>query len=266
MSKEVHDAILAIRKSVPSITKDEENKHGGYRYVSIDQYYASVASVATAQGLVWRTRQTDFEFIPNQGKLKDRTFIKATFAYDVSKGATSIQDYMTVTVAAPFDGPQVTGVLYSYAEKVFMRVAFCVQTGEQDADAIPPERGGFAGFFPDMPPPPLDVVPPVVHPLDDNPPDDDSGDRDLMGDAEKELFPIVKGGLPIADTRKINADAVGTIEEIFKVFMPTVKNAKALRDWHTENLAAKEKVKALDPEAGERISKLFADKNKEFKK
>lgn len=294
MSKEIFDAILKIRKAVPSIKHDADNKHDSYTYVSIDRYYAGVASVISQHGLVWRTRQVGFELMDGQGKGRDRVYVRATFAYDLYMGDTKIEDYMTVPIIAPLTGAQTTGTVFSYAEKVFMRVAFCVATGEEDADHGQQEKGGVPdSFLPDKPTPtevvrqmangsgltdpaPQTQVKPMISvmgPAGTQHYDGITGEQipepdppPMMTADELQLAPNFADGLPIIDTRRINEEAAETIEHIFKTFMPKVKSVMKLREWHTENLAAREKVLKVAPEVGKRISQMFADKNKELGK
>lgn len=269
MSKEIYDTILKIRKDVPSIKHDTENKHDSYTYVSIDRYYTSVASVISKHGLVWRTRMVAFDLLEAQGKNKDRTYVRASFAYDLQVGDSFIQDYMTVPIVAPLTGAQTTGTVFSYAEKVFMRVTFCVATGEEDADHGRQERDGIQDdFIPQRASPASAMQGSTEHSAQVNGSavthDEQTGE--VYPDNMTEIAPQFADGLPLVDTRKINQQAIKTIEEIFRVFMPKVRSERALRDWHTENLAAKERVKTLDPAAAERISAMFKDKADSFKK
>lgn len=273
--KEITEKVLATRKAVKTLKHDETNPHGGYTYVSIDTYYEKIASVAAEQGLIWRTRETSFELVPNQGKEKNRTYVKASFAYDLMVGAAEALDYMAVTIISPIDGPQTTGQLFSYADKVFMRVAFCVSTGEKDADATRQEPIDISTKKGDDP---LDLMSAtstvlkdsIGHPVQaNNAPPVDSKGNPLEGDKvtgeilelppyQAALAPKFKDGLPLVDTRKLdNEKAVTTIIEIFKVFVPHIQTKAKITDYHAENLAAIEKAEKLVPGSKATIGAIF---------
>lgn len=262
-SKKIIEAIKAVRSKVTSLKKDEVNKHGGYNFVPIDTYYEKVAKVANDAGLIWRTKEIKFDTLDGQGKNRDRTYAKVTFSYDLFVDEDEFLDYMQVTIMAPIDGAQTTGIVYSYADKVFMRVAFCVVTGEQDADSTPSE--------------PIHSSPKKDEMLDDDIPAHDPSTGEITSTAptfDPPLFPeeqveyiskTAEDGLPTLDTRKVNPKAVPIIEEIFKQFIPTIKKADRLLDFNADNLAALEMVKKIDPSASERIRAMFNSRNREIK-
>lgn len=253
--KEIAEAVLAFRKAIKPIAHDANNPHDNYDYVSIDKYYAEVARTATEVGLIWRTRELTYDTVDNMGRGRDRTYIKCVFGYDLMANGAEAEDYMRVTILSPLAGPQTTGQLYSYADKVFMRVLGCVVTGEKDADAIKQEAVESPPSRPQTSPP-TNVVP--LH-------DKDTGeilgldlDESPPVGVEADMIVREKDGLPLIDTRKVAAgDAVGMVEAIFKRFLPDVKTHPKLRDFYAENLAAIEKVKQFDPMAYDRIKGLF---------
>ena len=265
---EIIAAIQSVRAKITPMGTDAANPHGGYNYISIDKYYTHVAKAINEAGLVWRTKEVGYELIPNQGKERNRTYVKVQLQYDLYKGDECIEDYSRVTVLTPVDGPQTTGQVFSYAEKVFMRVLACVPTGEKDADDTKqepihtPDPLDLGAPTPASPPKLRVVEPPPAH-------DADTGelvDGDLLSDDEKVIAPKFKEGLPVCDTRRIDSEkAAATLEAIFKAFVPTVGTTAKLADFHAENLAAIEKVKGLDPNTHTRIKQLFNDRNKELK-
>lgn len=279
IAKEIIDAVLVVRKGITSISKDAKNPHGGYNYVPIDTYYEKISSVATAAGLAWRTREISFDLIPNQGKNKDRTYVQSKFAYDLMAKDKVAGDYMSVTILSPIDGPQTTGQLFSYADKVFMRVAFCVATGEADADDIKQEpisltahtKADLDDFL--TPPTPKQAASAEPLKVDDDlsldDPEHDPETGEILPEGlhkdHMEVVSKIKDDLPLIDTRKVAPEAIETIEAIFTTFMPKIKSPGALRDWHAENLAAIEKVKTHDPAAHDRIKTAFNTYNKKLK-
>lgn len=254
-SKEITEALLSVRAGIKKLTHNAENPHGEYNYVSIDKYYEQVARIATEKGLAWRTTEKEYNLLEGQGARKDRTYVKVKFQFDLMAGSSSYEDYMNITILSPIDGPQTAGQVYSYADKVFMRVAFCVPSGEKDADATKQEPVVVRSEGPD---PILSGTVQVqgtsnVVPLHDK----------QTGEVMPEIVSRTsKEGLPIIDTRKLSDNAgVSMIEGIIQRWIPDITTTAKLTDWHAENLAAFEKVKTLDPAAHQRIKDMF---NKRF--
>lgn len=255
----ITEAILRFRGNVKRMTHDEQNKHDSYSYVSIDKYYEQVAPIATKAGLAWRGREVSFDMVPGMGARGDRTYVKVTFSYDLMADGETAEDYTRITILSPISGPQTTGQVYSYADKVLMRTLGCVSTGEQDADALPTEEVrstpvkddpimGAASTLPDHDPITGEIKDTGLS-LDDPAPVQSGPNADII---MKE-----KDGLPILDTRKIGEAEVALVEKIFERYIKEVKTKPKLRDWHAENLAAMEKIKKIDPSSAGRIKALF---------
>lgn len=282
---EVVAAVLEVRKKMKSLVKEDTNRHGGYNYVSIDSYYEGILPVTNEAGLIWRTREVAYDLVEGQGGTKNHTYVRARFIYDLFKGGAAAMDYMAVTIFAPVAGAQTTGQLFSYADKVFMRVAFGVPTGEKDADdnapeqvtSVRPPQGMTLSLADPVNPPPSTpqiagtlarqaVSPPL-------PPHDlQTGEIKAAAPAteraagEAKIAPKqTKEGLPIVDTREVNKDAVDMIFQIFQKFMPTVRTSSQLLDFHAENLAAIEKVKTIDPSKHDAIKGLFNERHAKLK-
>ena len=143
MSK-LGEVIAKIIKEVPDLSKGHTNPHGKFNYVSIDEYYKEVASIAAANGLTWRVREASCEDV---GRAKTRTgeqtLFKFTYEFDViltTGGGEYIisGNFTSFSVIHPYQGPQTSGSAASYADKLFMRTTFKVVTGEPDADAVDP--------------------------------------------------------------------------------------------------------------------------------
>lgn len=260
--KEIVEAVRSLRSKITRMAHDANNPHASYRYVSIDKYYEHVAKMITAEGLIWRVEETNYELIPHQGKNKDRTYAKVTFKYGLYKGSSSWEDYTRLTILSPVEGPQTTGSVVSYAEKVFMRTLATVPTGEDDADASAPEKD-LQVVRSEGPDPLLDEDPTPDY-------DPETGEippKDFpIPDQQRELVSTFKDNLPVVGTKPIQTDKhVAMVEQIFTTFMPLVKSKQVLTDFHAENIAALEKVKTLDPAAHDRIKALFNNKFKELK-
>lgn len=134
-------AILKTINQVPSLRKADRNKHGGYNYVSIDDYYKEVATIAAANGIHWHPREIQAPELHNISMKTVQTVAAFRYSFTISHGEESVQNYFTCTIYHPFQGAQTSGSAMSYAEKLFMRTVFKVQTGEGDADASSVDTG-----------------------------------------------------------------------------------------------------------------------------
>lgn len=276
----IAEAVRTVRKTIKKLVHDEQNQHGGYSYVSIDTYYQQVIPVASEAGLVWRTRETTWELVEGMGRTKDRTYVKARFAFDLFCAGATALDYMHATVMSPLEGAQTTGQLFSYADKVLMRSAFGIATGERDADAnaTEPTRSLPTGLpssskrverFEDKDVP--EGVDPITGEiLEDQPAGIENGAAMVSVLSDMEKVAQVSGssskeGDPVIDTRKINDQNALMIVDIFRKWMPTVKTSGRLLDWHAENVAAIETVGKINPEYKEAIKAMFREKNMALK-
>lgn len=137
MTPNIAAAMVRIAQSVPQLGKADRNQFAKYNYVSIDKYYDAIAKLAAANGILWQPREVDHQIVPNVGK---DGAIKATYAFDVyHESGDVIHDFALFTILHPIQGAQTAGSAASYADKLFMRTAFKVITGEGDADATNPE-------------------------------------------------------------------------------------------------------------------------------
>lgn len=132
-SAEVAAAILATTRAVGTLGKAAVNPHGGYKYVSIDKFYETVARIASDNGLNWTLREVDFRVMPEVGKTGA---VKATYEVDlIHASGCKLHAFSCLSVIHPIQGAQTVGSAMSYADKIFMRQTFKVSTGEKDIDA-----------------------------------------------------------------------------------------------------------------------------------
>ncbi len=130
-------AVVKTAREVPQLGKADRNAFAKYSYVSIDKYYEVVAKIAASNGLIWQPREIEHEVLSGVGK---DGAIKAVYAFDLYHEDGEARDnYAIFTIIHPIQGAQTAGSAMAYAEKLFMRSCFKVQTGEQDADASNPD-------------------------------------------------------------------------------------------------------------------------------
>ena len=130
----IAEAVLAVQMSLGTLGKEDRNQFQNYNFVSIDKYYEVVARAATQQGLSWFCQETSSEIV-NFGK--DKGAIRFEFAFTMFHVSGQVVPcYDRISIYHPLQGAQTSGSAASYAEKLFMRKAFKVVTGEDDADAV----------------------------------------------------------------------------------------------------------------------------------
>jgi len=130
----IAEAVLAVQMSLGTLGKEDRNNFQNYNFVSIDKYYEVVARAATQQGLSWFCQETSSEIV-NFGK--DKGAIRFEFAFTMFHiSGQVVPCYDRISIYHPLQGAQTSGSAASYAEKLFMRKAFKVVTGEDDADAV----------------------------------------------------------------------------------------------------------------------------------
>lgn len=142
MPPDIAKAVVSVMREVKKIGKDATNRHGGYKYVSVDQLFDAVGALMSDAGIFVVVDETSCdtarrETTDNYGKTKVSTWL--TCHYDIfiyhESGASYGPVKREIQVAAT--GPQAYGSGISYAEKYFLRSLFKIPTGEQDADADP---------------------------------------------------------------------------------------------------------------------------------
>lgn len=137
-------AVIAVKKQVRQLGKDEENKFARFKYVSVDKFYEVIGQLMANAGLFVVTDEMSIatekrETQTEQGQVKASVWITATYELFLfhESGAEYGPIHRTIMVQAT--GPQAFGSGMSYVEKYFLRSLFKVPTGEDDADAAPQE-------------------------------------------------------------------------------------------------------------------------------
>lgn len=137
MTPNIAAAMVRIAQAVPQLGKADRNQFAKYNYVSIDKYYDTIARLAAANGIMWQAREIENIIVKDVGK--DGSF-RITYDFNLyHESGDMIEGFAAFTVLHPIQGAQTAGSALSYAEKLFMRSAFKVVTGEEDADATNPD-------------------------------------------------------------------------------------------------------------------------------
>lgn len=137
MTPNIAAAMVKIAQAVPQLGKADRNAFAKYNYVSIDKYYETIAKIAAANGIMWQPREIITMIESDVGK---DGALRITYAFDLyHESGDCIEEFSKFTILHPIQGAQTAGSALSYADKLFMRSAFKVVTGESDADASDPD-------------------------------------------------------------------------------------------------------------------------------
>jgi hypothetical protein len=287
MPKTIAKAIFETARAIEPLVKLDSASFAKFSYVSIDDYYDKVATVAREHGLLWRIR--DAAFTVEAGEIFIFTYTIDLF----TEAGEMFENYDHINVPHKMQGAQTCGSARSYAEKVFMRTLFKVVTGEPDADY-------FAGAPSDQPTAPL-ALSDDIEPIDPNPspgaveyidpvptdslkmdvpeeppipePDDPGPQEEVpaplpmpvldepapTGDVEtmmkaiiqeitKDQYPLFKK--EAAQDEKLN----DLVMQTFIQFVPTCKSYETLRGFWNENIAV---IDALPAEMKEKVRMAF---------
>ncbi len=238
-------AMLKTQRECGRLAKGDFNAHGKYNFVSIDDYYEKVATIAAANGLTWIARCT--EVVPIGEKA-----VKFTYSFSImhASGAVLV-DAFQHPILHPLQGAQTAGSALSYIDKAFMRHAFRVVTGEKDADSTPntsddwdlsPAPKAPASSSAAVPPP--EALRQVIH-------------EPLPGDPDK--TPTLKTPDPSTPPAQLDI-----IEEVLVRFAPTAATAPALMGFWNKNTAAINALKGLAPDRYDRVLSAFTARRKQI--
>ena len=225
-SANIVKAVIKTRQDVGTLGKGTLNPHGNYKYVSIDRYYETVADAASKNGLMWVIREEDVTLNPSMGKTG---VVQVKYIIDIyHSSGEAIEAFSAISILHPIQGAQTIGSAMSYVDKVFMRQAFAVATGEKDIDADATNPIDL-----DIKTAPKPVAKPVEKPVD---------------------LPGEEG----------NWDMV---EQTFIQFIPTAKNYDELKEfWNADtNTNALNHLKTGSPDQYARVVEAFKSRAKELK-
>jgi hypothetical protein len=137
MTPAIAAAMIKIAQAVPQLGKADRNQFAKYNYVSIDKYYDTIGRLAAANGIMWQAFEVENSVLRDVGK---DGALRITYSFDLyHENGDIIKSFAAFTILHPIQGAQTAGSALSYAEKLFMRSAFKVVTGESDADASDPD-------------------------------------------------------------------------------------------------------------------------------
>lgn len=142
MPPKVSGAINAVMKAMKRLEKGETNKHGGYRFASVDDFYDTVRPLMAEAGLIVGSDEDGFEIINTGTPDKPSNWLKLSFLFNLSHadGETWAHTPRRTIMVNASMGSQAFGAAQSYAEKQYLRSLFKISTGDPDADSQPHEQ------------------------------------------------------------------------------------------------------------------------------
>lgn len=152
MPPEIAKAIIAVKKKVKQLGKDDENKFARFKYVSVDKFYDNIGPLMAEAGLFVICEEVGCDVAPREstndaGVTKTSVWLSAHYELTLFHETGVQYGPIHRMITVPATGPQAFGSGMSYVEKYFLRGLFKIPTGEQDADAeaqegVPAVRGG----------------------------------------------------------------------------------------------------------------------------
>jgi hypothetical protein len=129
-------ALIGVMSDVRRLQKTDENKHGRYKYVPIDDVKDFVRPLLVKHGLtlsVSEAGKLELSEVPNsKGGTTTTAVIPYTMRVTHCKSGEHSSD--TITIVLPYTGAQVAGIARSYAVKEWAKATLLMSTGDDVAD------------------------------------------------------------------------------------------------------------------------------------
>lgn len=125
--------VVEAAKDLEPMIKDDRNQTDNYSFVSIDEYYKFAAKALLKKGLTWTVSTIHIQRHDDVWTW----FLRFT----LRDKAGNAEDVADIPVTHAYEGPQTTGKVFSYGEKIFMRTLLKAVTGEPDADSSASKKG-----------------------------------------------------------------------------------------------------------------------------
>ena len=158
-------AINAVMVEVKRLDKGAENKHGNYKFTSVDDFLDATRPACAAAGLIIVPDEESVDMVEK--------WLRVKFSFTVAHASGETWGHTparTVMVNSAM-GSQAYGAAQSYALKQFLRALFQISTGDgEDADTQPNEQlpsSQRRGPPPAPAPAPANRPPPAPSPSDD---------------------------------------------------------------------------------------------------
>lgn len=128
----ITSAIVAVMKSLGTLSKDNQNKFDKYEYASIDDFILFVRMHIADAGIVVEQDELEAKLVDvtkKDGKTMAMWWAQYAFTLHHEKGELGP---IRKTVMVQANGAQASGSAQSYALKQFFRAQFLIPTGDKD--------------------------------------------------------------------------------------------------------------------------------------
>ena len=129
-------AICQVSAACGKVAKDDYNKHGAYKFASVDAFLAAVGLPMAEAGLVCMAEQDGAEIVERMNQYgKMSNWERSTWLVSIHHIDGGIYGPVQRIVELPLSGAQTNGAAQSYVQKVVYRSVFNIPTGEPDGDS-----------------------------------------------------------------------------------------------------------------------------------
>jgi len=141
MPKAISEAISKVMGGIDKLAKDNKNAHGGYNFVSVDDFIELVNPLCADAGLIIVQDEGETKLIDTKTSTgKESTTLLQEYRFYLCHASGVVWDKpITRRLLIQITGPQTFGAAQSYALKTFMRSLFQIPTGDKDGDDIKPD-------------------------------------------------------------------------------------------------------------------------------
>jgi len=129
---ELATAMAVALREIHRLKKDDNNKHGGYAYVSVDDVKDHIRPILARHGLSLSVTEQSFELVRVEGKSGTTTSALIRYAITMRHTTGEALDPDIITICLPYTGAQTAGAARSYAVKEWAKGSLLVSTGEKD--------------------------------------------------------------------------------------------------------------------------------------
>lgn len=142
-------ALARVQASIEAVTKSSFNKHGQYKYSSVDDIYAAVARKLGEAGVIIYPLEMEppaaksssvdqFDKEGNKVGTKTVTSLTFRFGYVLATAEHTWFDPRSArTITVQHTGPQTYAAAEGYCQKAFIRGLFKLPSGDMDLDSFP---------------------------------------------------------------------------------------------------------------------------------
>jgi hypothetical protein len=127
MPPEIASSIVKVAGNIKMVVKDHLNKHGGYNYASVDNFYSDMGPILSDAGLIILMNELESK--------SDGKWLHITFAIHIYHSSGKSYGPVIRTQGVMANGPQAYAAAQSFTEKYFLRSLFKIPTGEAETDA-----------------------------------------------------------------------------------------------------------------------------------